>query len=124
MIIDINHDANFLKLKKYLFSFDFGCKDIIEHQMQCAIVKKEQSEYHVVYRFYVDASSHCLPKEYCGMPVSVEVSYGCENTHYFMLELYVVNRFIVEMRVYNMVPPYKLEMDKFFDGTPHYEKIV
>ena len=124
MIIDITSDSMWGDIKNYLFSFDFDHKDIIERQMQTAIVKKEQSEYHVVYRFYVDTMCHPLPKEYCGMPVSIEVAYGCGNTHYFMLELYVANGFIVEMRVYNMVPPYKLDMDLFFKGTPHYEKIV
>lgn len=118
MIIDIEQDQDFVSLKNFIFSFDFGCKDIIEKQIKTAMVVKEKSEYCIVFRFYVDTEYPCLPASFSGLPVVVEVVYGLDHT---MCELFVAHGYIAEYRLYN-INGTALNMDTFWKGTPLYEK--
>ena len=61
MIIDIEKDEDFIRLTDFLFSFDFEGKDIIRNQIKTGIVKKEKSEYAIVFYFYVHTLQKRLP---------------------------------------------------------------
>ena len=119
MTIDIEHDKEFARLIDFLFSFDFSCKDIIWNQIKTAIIDRQQSEYHVAFRFFVDTTQECLPASFCGIPVTVEVRNGKDLT---MCELFVSRRYIVEYRLYN-INGTRLNMDSFWEGVPYYEKV-
>lgn len=114
MIIDIEKDQDFISLTDFLFSFDFEYKDIIKNQIKTGIVKKEKSEYHIAFRFYVDTFEKCLPASFCGIPVWVEVINGDDHT---LCELFVAHQFVVEYRIYN-INATKLNMENFWKGTP------
>lgn len=118
MIIDIEQDPDFICLKNFLFSFDFGCKDIIEKQIKTALVVKQKTEHFIAFRFYVDTLYDCLPTSFSGLPITIEVVNGCDHT---MCELFVAHGYIVEYRLYN-INGTALNMDNFWQGTPHYEK--
>jgi hypothetical protein len=118
VIIDIEKDLDFIALKDFIFSFDFGCKDIFEKQIRNAYVVKEKTEYYISFRFYVDALCESLPSSFNGVPVYVEVVNGKDATQ---CELFVDNRYIEEYRLYN-INGTVLNMESFWQGTPHYEK--
>lgn len=118
MIIDIEQDEDFICLKNFLFSFDFGCKDIIEKQIKTSLVVKQKTDYFIAFRFYVDTLYDCLPPSFSGLPVVVEVANGYDHT---MCELFVSYGYIVEYRLYN-INGTALNMDSFWKGTPHYEQ--
>lgn len=117
-IVDINQDSDFIKLKDFLFSFDFSCKDIIEKQIKNALVVKQKTEYFIAFRFYVDTLYDCLPASFSGLPVVVEVVNGNDHT---MCELFASHGYIVEYRLYN-INGTALNMDSFWKGIPYYEK--
>lgn len=118
MIIDIERDPDFPRLKEFLFSFDFGCKDIMERQIKTAIVVKQKTDYFIAFRFYVDTLYERLPVSFSGLPVVVEVLNGFDHT---MCELFVSYGYVVEYRLYN-INGTALNMDTFWKGTPLYEK--
>lgn len=118
VIIDTECDPDFLRLKAFLFSFEFGCKDIIEKQIKHAFVVKQKTEFFVAFRFYVDALYDCLPASFSGMPVVIEVVNGIDHT---MCELFVAHGYIVEYRLYN-INGTALNWDTFWQGTSLYEK--
>ncbi len=118
MIIDIERDPDFPRLKEFLFSFDFGCKDIMERQIKTAIVVKQKTDYFIAFRFYVDTLYERLPVSFSGLPVVVEVVNGFDHT---MCELFVSYGYVVEYRLYN-INGTALNMDTFWKGTPLYEK--
>ena len=112
MFIDIETDEEFIKFSNFLFSFDFECKEIIQRQLQSAIVKKEKTDYHIAFRFYVDASADSLPGSFNGIPVTIEI---VSDNDYTMVELFAAHRFIVELRVYN-INGTKLSITDFPNG--------
>ena len=120
MIIDVERDIDFIRLKEFLFSFDFGCKDIINRQIETSLVVKQATEYFIAFRFYVDTLYDKLPPSFSGLPVVIEVTNGCDYT---MCELFVSHGYIVELRLYN-INATALNMDNFWKGTPYYEKVV
>lgn len=121
MIIDIEKDQDFIPLIDFLFSFDFDCKDIIKKQIKTSIVKKEKTDYHIAFRFYVDTFQERLPASFCGQPPSVfgiPVTIGVKNgDDYTCCELFVGHQYIVEYRVYNITAT-RLNMENFWKGTP------
>ena len=113
MIIDTQKDQAFVSLMDFLFSFDFDCKDIIKKQIQTAIVKKEKTDYHIAFRFYVDTFQEPLPASFCGIPVNIGVKNGEDYT---CCELFVAHHYIVEYRIYNITAT-ALNMENFWKGT-------
>ncbi len=99
MIIDAIRDAEFVDLIGFLFEFDFPNKNIISEQIQKAVIKKEKSEYHIAFQFYVDATSERLPADFDGIPVLIQVRNGESLT---LCELYICNQYIAEYRLYNI----------------------
>lgn len=123
MIIDTQKDPDFIALIDFLFSFDFDCKDIIKKQLQTAIVKKEKSDYHIAFRFYVDTFQEPLPASFCGqppavfgIPVAIEVKNGEDHT---CCELFVGHQYIIEYRLYN-INATALNMENFWKGTARF----
>lgn len=120
MIIDIEKDEDFIRLTDFLFSFDFGCKDLIWKQIETGLVVKQKTDFFIAFRFYVDTLYDRLPPSFSGLPVVVEVVNGKDHT---MCELFVAHGYIVEYRLYN-INATALNMESFWQGIPHYEKLV
>ncbi len=96
---DIHKDPDFVFLSDFLFSFDFPNKERIMEYMNCAVIQKEQSQYHIVFRF--DATKDCqrLPDACNGMPVCIQVKHQDALT---CCELFVRHNCLKEYRVYNI----------------------
>ena len=119
MIISVGQDRDFLKLKEFLFSFDFSYKELVSKQIEHSIIDKTQNEFFIAFRFYVDTLYKPLPVDFSGLAVVVEVLNGDDD--HTMCELFVAHGYIVEYRIYN-INGTRLNMENFWRGSVAYNK--
>ena len=120
MIIKTRHDQEFNRLIDLLFSFEFPHKEQLRCQIENAIITREQSDYSLVYTFYINSEFPALPESFCGMPLSVDVVYESEYT---CCELFVSKCFVSEFRLYN-IDGSKLNFDHFWKGDARFELVL